>query len=156
MTDSPKPKMKLWLKLLLAGSLALNLAIAGLAAGAALRHKGGKDGYSRPPPSVGSLLFRDLDRETRDALRSKAQDGHGSYRDRRRAENEAFLQLLRADPFDPSALEEMLKGQAQKREDFQSAVRRAWLSQLAAMSAGERADYAERVEHKMRHGRSRK
>jgi uncharacterized membrane protein len=150
--------MKLWLKVLLAGSLALNLAIAGLAAGAALRHKGSPPGKSGPPPSVGSLLFKDLDRETREALRSKAQDGHGSYRDRRRAETEIFLQLLRADPFDPTALEDMLKGQAQKREDFQSAVRQAWLARLAGMTAEERVEYAEQVERRMmrKHGSGRK
>lgn len=154
MSDTAKPKMKLWLKLLLAGSLAVNLAVAGLAAGAVLRHKGGKDGPGGPPPSVGSLLFRDLDRDTRDALRAKAEDGHGSYRDRRRAETQAFLAMLRADPFDAAALESALEGQAQKREDFQTAVRKAWLAKLAAMSAEERADYADRVESRMRHGRS--
>ena len=156
MTDAPKPKMKLWLKLLLAGSLALNLAIAGLAAGAVLRHKGGKPGPGGPPPSVGSMLFRDLDRDTKDALRSQAQNGHGSYGERRRAETEAFVALLRAEPFNTAPLEQLLEGNAQKREGFQTAVRKAWLTKLADMSPEDRAEYADRVEQKMRHGRSRK
>mgnify|MGYP001628054743 CR=1 FL=1 len=71
MNDAQKPKMKLWLKLLLAGSLALNLAIAGLAAGAVLRHKGGRDGPGGPPPAVGAMLFRDLDQIGRASCRER-------------------------------------------------------------------------------------
>ena len=89
----------------------------------------------------------------RDALRNKAEGGHESYRAKRRAENDEFIALLRAEPFDASALEAVLEGQAQKREDFQSAVRRAWLLQLTEMSYDDREDYADRVERRMRQGR---
>ncbi len=155
MSEVNRPKMKLWLKLLLAGSLALNLAIVGLAAGATMRHKGGDNmGASKGgPPSIGAMLFRDLDRDARDALRNKAEGGHESYRAKRRAENDEFIALLRDEPFDASALEAVLEGQAQKREDFQSAVRRAWLLQLTEMSHDDREDYADRVERRMRQGR---
>jgi uncharacterized membrane protein len=151
MTAGEKAKMKPWLKALLIGSLALNLLIAGLAAGAAIRFRDGK--HMRPPPSVGSLIFRDLDRETRKALRQQAGGDHQSYKARKLAEFDAMLELLRATPFDVTAAEARLTAAAQHRQAFQLMVQRAWLQQVADMSDAERLQYAADLQEMLEHGR---
>jgi len=146
-TDKPA-KMKPWLRIVLAGSLGLNLAVAGLAIGAVIRLR--DDGGPKAGPPFGAMMFRELDRETRQSLRQKAGGDHGSFHDRRRAEGEAVLTLLRADPFETDALSGFIQKQASSGHDFQMSVQQAWLAQVEAMSAQERADYADVLQQRMR------
>ena len=153
MSAEGKPGMKLWLKLLLAGSLALNLAVIGLAAGAAWRYSD-KDKHWKRPLDIGAMIFRELDRDTRKALRHEAGGSHGSYIKRRRAEGREVIGMLRSDPFDADGLQALLQGQAEARHAFHSKVQDAWVSKLAAMTPEERADFASRLEERMqRRGR---
>jgi len=148
MSAEGKSGMKLWLKLLLAASLALNLAVIGIAAGAAWRFSG-KDRHWQRPPSVGAMIFRELDRDTRKALRQQAGGDHGSYFKRRHAEGEAVIAALRSESFDGSALLTMLRGQADARHAFHTSVQEAWVRQLEAMTPEERAAFADRMEERM-------
>ncbi|WP_323775570.1 periplasmic heavy metal sensor [Leisingera sp.] len=143
-----KPGMKLWLKLLLAVSLALNLAVIGIAAGAAWRVSG-KDRHWQRPPTVGAMIFRGLDRDTRQALRQEAGGDHGSYFKRRHAEGAAVIAALRSGAFDADALLAMLRGQAEARHDFHTKVQEAWVRKVAAMTPEERASFADRMEQRM-------
>ena len=148
-TGEPRTGMRLWLKVLLAVSLAANLAVAGLAIGAFMRwHDGSHPG--KRPPSVGSMIFRDLDRETRTELHRRAEGDHGSYGARRRAEGEAVIAILRGDPFDAGQLARVMEQQADNRRAFQISVQRAWIAQVEAMTADERARYAERMREMLR------
>ncbi|WP_264212860.1 periplasmic heavy metal sensor [Leisingera thetidis] len=140
--------MRLWLKLLLAGSLALNLAVIGLAAGAAWRFSG-KEKHWRRPPDIGAMMFRELDRDTRKALRQAAGGDHGSYAKRRRAEGEAVIQALRSAEFDGAALLAGLRTQSEARHDFHTKVQEAWVRKLEAMTLHERAALADRLEERM-------
>lgn len=148
MTAEGKPGMKLWLKLLLAASLALNLAVIGIAAGAAWRFSG-KDRHWQRPPSVGAMIFRELDRDTRKALRQQAGGDHGSYFKRRHAEGEAVIAALRSGSFDAAALRDMLRSQSDARHAFHTKVQDAWVSKMEAMTPEERADFADRMEERM-------
>lgn len=141
-------KMKLWLRIVLAGSLGLNLAVAGLAVGAAVRFRDGPQ--MRPGPMFGVMLFRELDRDARRSLRQKAGGEHGSFHDRLRAEGEAILTLLRADPFEPDALAQFIEAQAATGHQFQTVVQRAWVAKVETMTAGERASYADELQGRMR------
>lgn len=154
-TEKPA-KMKLWLRIVLAGSLGLNLAVAGLAVGAVIRFR--DDGGPKAGPPFGAMMFRELDRETRRSLRQKAGGDHGNFHDRRRAEGEAILTLLRADPFEAEALSGFIEGQASSGHDFQMSVQQAWLARIGAMSVDERADYADELQKRMRrpHGSKRR
>jgi len=145
-TEKPA-KMKLWLRIVLAGSLALNLAVAGLAVGAAIRFR--DEPRLRSGPSFGAMMFRELDHGTRRSLRQKAGGHHGNFHDRQRAESEAVLSLLRADPFDPEALVHFIEEQAATGFDFKTAVRNAWLNKVKTMSAEERAAYADKLQDRM-------
>lgn len=148
MTAEGKPGMKLWLKLLLAASLALNLAVIGIAAGAAWRFSG-KDRHWQRPPSVGAMIFRELDRDTRKALRQQAGGDHGSYFKRRHAEGEAVIAALRSGSFDAAALRDMLRSQSDARHAFHTKVQDAWVSKMEAMTPEERAAFADRMEERM-------
>lgn len=142
--------MRPWLKALLAVSLAANLAVVGLALGASLRWRDGAY-HDRRPPSVGTMIFRDLDRDTRHDLRSRAKGEHGSYNARRRAEGEAVIAILMADPFDAGALADLLRQQAEIRHAFHLSVQQAWIAKIAAMPTDERKSYAQRLNSILRH-----
>jgi len=146
-TDKPA-KMKMWLRIVLAGSLGLNLAVAGLAVGAMIRFR--DEARPRPGPTFGVMLFRELDSETRRSLRQTAGGDHGNFHDRKRAESEAVLTVLRADPFEADALSHLIKTQATAGHDFQSSVQRAWVNKVDAMTAAERASYADELQGRMR------
>lgn len=152
MTAQDKPDrttgVKPWLKLLLVGSLALNLAVIGLGAGLYFRFSGG-DKQWRRPPDIGVMIFRDLDRDTRKALRQEAGGGHGSYVDRRHAEAAAVITALRAEPFDPAQLLAELKAQSQARDAFHGKVREAWVMQLTGLSPQQRAGFADKMEERL-------
>lgn len=147
MSTTQTPKMKLWLRIVLAGSLGLNLMVAGLAVGAALRFR--DDVRPRPMPSFGAMLFRELDSETRQSLRQQAGGDHGNFHKRRRAEGESVLALLRADPFVVEALSSFLQGKATSGHDFQMLVQKAWIERVAAMSEVERESYADELQQRM-------
>ena len=145
-TDKPT-KMKLWLRIVLAGSLGLNLAVAGLAVGSMIRFR--DEAKPRPGPTFGVMLFRELDRGERRSLRQQAGGDHRSFHDRRRAEGEAVLTLLRADPFEADALSGLLDVQAKTGHDFQNSVQQAWVKKVETMSVEERADYADELQERM-------
>lgn len=152
MSEETKPRMSLWLRLLLFGSLALNLLVVGLVAGAMVRF--GKPGVDRPPRSVGTMLYRELPREDRRALWRESSRSGGDVKERRRAEGMAVTAALRQVPFDPDALSTVLTAQAAEREQFHRAVQDRWLARVTGMSDAERAGYADRLEHAMtRHHR---
>jgi uncharacterized membrane protein len=147
--------MRRWVKLLLAASLALNLAVIGLAAGAALRHAGQKKNWHRPP-DVGAMIFRELDRDTRRKLRQEAGGPHGSYVQRRHAEAERVIAILRKDTFDAEALLAELRQQADARHDFHLKLQNAWVRKLAEMAPKERQDFADRVAERFARGAAKR
>ncbi|MBV2358485.1 periplasmic heavy metal sensor [Thalassococcus sp. CAU 1522] len=136
--------MALWLRLLLYASLALNLVVAGVVAGALLR--GG------PPPrdarDVIAPYIRALDadqsRALRRAFRSAARDGArpgaflAGYRD--------VLALLRAEPFDPEAVATALERQGDAAASRQALGRRVLVQHLSGLDPAARAAFADRLE----------
>ena len=120
MSDRDQPRQgrcPRWMRVLLGVSLALNLLVAGLAAGAALRH-GRAGGMHAAPHSLAGAMIRELPPQDRRALSALARDdlardGHGDRRARRRAEAAAVTGALRAVPFDAAALRAVLEGTAE-------------------------------------------
>ncbi|MFV0514898.1 MAG: periplasmic heavy metal sensor [Jhaorihella sp.] len=159
MSDRDQPRQgrcPRWMRVLLGLSLALNLLVAGLAAGAALRY--GRAGeMHQPPRSLAGAMIRELPQQDRRALRALARDdlardGNGGYRARRRAEASAVADALRAVPFDTAILRSLLDDQNRRRAAIRDELREAWLARVAAMGDTERAAYADRVEQAMRRG----
>lgn len=142
--EGKRPPMRRWVKVLLALSLAVNLAVLGLAAGAALRWHGGDKGHGRGH-SIGRVIFQDLDDDTRKALRAQVQGEHSSPHARRRAEANAVMVILRQKPFDAGALRQLLGAQAEARHLFFVSAQGAWVTQLEAMEPDARQRHLEGV-----------
>ncbi len=141
--------MRTWLKVLLAVSLAANLAVAGLAIGAAMRWHDG-DHPGRRPPSVGAIIYQELDRETRRELRRRAAGEYDSHAARRLAEAEAVIAALLADPFEAQRLSELLQRQTESRNAFHVSVQHAWVALVDEMSPEDRSRYALRLQEVLR------
>ncbi|MGV6850406.1 MAG: periplasmic heavy metal sensor [Marinibacterium sp.] len=143
MTDRPEAPKRLrpWLRIVLIGSLALNLLIVGVVAGAAWRIAG--SAANRVPPA-GLTLFRALPAEDRKALRAAIR-ADVPHRRTRRADAQALVALLRATPFDRKALASEMDRQSRARSDFQDAMVRAWIAHVSAMEDSDREAYADRL-----------
>jgi uncharacterized membrane protein len=149
MTETaPRPPTATWVKVVLALSLALNLAILGLAAGAWMRD--GPRGRGDLPRDLSFGPFSAaLSKDDRRALRSALMDRAPEFRAGRqaaKAEFEALLTALRADPFDPAALELALAA-IEKRNADRLAVGRTLIEERILQLSGEdRAAFADRLE----------
>ncbi len=150
-----------WMKILLGVSLALNLAVAGLVAGALLRPDGAGDRFSRGPGlgAFGAPYMLALPKEDRRAVFGALRKGSKEQLPNRRARREMFdkvLTTLRATPFDAAALESVVTSQAAVSVTVQRRAQDAWLEVVAGMDDAERARYADAVEEFLKRGRKRR
>ncbi|WP_424984610.1 periplasmic heavy metal sensor [Microbulbifer sp. S227A] len=152
--DTPAPRNRLWLRLLLGASLALNLLVIGLAVGAAMRF-GGPEGARRPPPVLGATLYRELPREDRRAVREAMRHRSADPGPDRKTATLEVAALVRETPFDPVALETLFAEQFARRETWQAMANTVLLEQLGRMSDGARQAYADRLEDAANRSRDR-
>ncbi|WP_424833161.1 periplasmic heavy metal sensor [Ruegeria sp.] len=153
MSDAPAPKRR-WMPVLLVISLAVNLLVAGMILGTALRFKDGD--RARIPPGFGPALYHALPKSDQKALRGElsAMRSKGSLR---RGEDFGALSVaLRSVPFDPNAVVLLLEQQAATTAELQEALHLEWLARVAEMSDEERAAYADRLEDVVKRGPHRK
>lgn len=141
--DRNPPRMRPWLRVLLGVSLALNLAVAGLVVGAMIRFGG--PGGMRPPMPLGAMLYHELPRDDRRALREEIHGARAHRAERRRADFRELDAALRAVPFDRARVADVLAAQSARHKDLEQEMRAAWLRRVAAMSEAERAAYADRL-----------
>lgn len=138
------------LRLLLLGSLALNLLVIGLAGGAMWRY-GGDHGH-RPPLPMAVTLYRALPDADRDYLRQRAH-GRQDARQSRRAQDMAELaSVLRTSPFDAARFAALLDQHDMRRAEGHAVMRAALIDRIAAMETAARAAYADRIERMRMHG----
>lgn len=145
-TQSPKGKGPRWIRVLLVLSLALNLAFVGVLGGAVYRAKERWGGKAPPPPSLSVTLFRAMDHETRRELLRGAAGKHQNFRAQREADRQALFDAMRKEPFDVTAVEQILEKQARQQAQFRNQVRKAWLEKLENMSDEDRERLLERFE----------
>lgn len=154
----PQRPMAFWLRGLLFLSLALNLAVAGMVAGAVLRDKErpGPRAHRLPPPAtmiVGSTALREARPADRRNLREQARGEHKSVVARRAHETAALLALLRDTPFDRAALEAELARQDTAQQADLARMQRLWVGIVTEMTAAERAAFADQVEARLERAR---
>ena len=154
--DAPPPVLPTasggsrWITIALAASVALNLAVAGLAAGAWLREGPGR-GMPRDMsfgPFTEALSESDR-KELRRAL-GKHAPGFRENRQEMRADLARLLASLRADPFDPNAAETALSAIARRATDRLVLGRELLAGRILAMSDAERKSFADRLERGMK------
>ncbi len=138
-------------KIALAISLALNLAVAGLAIGARL---GG--GHRDMPRDMSFGPFSEaLDSSDRRAIRRALLDRMGEFRTSRaeaRSEFETLLGTLRADPFDAEAMKTALSAIEARNAQRLDLGRSLIETRLIEMSPEDRQAFADRLEKGMRRG----
>jgi len=145
-------RMPRWLKAVFALSLAANLAVVGLVAGAALREdRSGRSRHKAPPPpaaaeAIGAVMFRSLDRDSRRVLRDLADGQYGNIVERRIAELNALLEVIRSEPLDVTVLRARIDAQTAAINEFRGAMLEVWIAELQQMSPAERAAFADKVE----------
>lgn len=153
----PRKATSGWIKLLLFVSLALNLAVAGLAIGAVLRHDGMRDRGAMRSDQFGGPYTGALSRDDRRAIwremRAMQAEGRPTRADIR-ADFDAVVQALRAEPFDPAAVEIIVERQFQAGLERQQIGQDLLLRRIAQMSRAERAAFAERLETRLDHWES--
>ena len=145
-------RMPRWLKAVFALSLAANLAVVGLVAGAALREdRSGRSRHKAPPPpaaaeAIGAVMYRSLDRDSRRVLRDLADGQYGNIVERRIAELNALLEVIRSEPLDVPVLRARIDAQTAAINEFRGAMLEVWIAELQQMSPAERAAFADKVE----------
>lgn len=147
-----------WMKLLLIVSLSVNVAIAGVVGGSAIRHwqKGVASGKWQNEPGLNRQQTRflrmvpDARREEARAILLAGQDDYEAARETMRAAQQALVEAIRQDPLNPERLAAAL---AERRQ----ASGRMWgigYEQMAEivrrLDAAERAELAKRLEERTR------
>lgn len=162
MTETSSPKMALWLRVVLTVSLALNLAVVGLVAGAFLKDPPRRDRpegrqVDRLPAELRELgpapFFYALSPEDRrlllEATREREKD-LGASRSATMARLEEMLRLLRSEPYDAEKMRALLAEQRMAAVERSHIGEQLLLARFAAMSPEARAAYADRLDHSLR------
>lgn len=148
MTDEiEKPKTN-WVRIALIASLALNLLIAGLVAGAMFRGPGGGhmremadgDGFRALAWAMPNEHRRSLGREL---FERRAE--FGATRDQMNAAREALAKALIAEPFDLKSVEAAFANQKLILNEIADEGYKAVVARIGQMSAENRAEYAENL-----------
>ena len=142
-------------RIALAVSVALNLAILGLVAGAAL-HGGGMGFGHGGVRELGFGPFSEaLDHDQRAALRraffEKAPDFRAT-RQAMRADRDALLAALRAQPFDPATVDAVMAAQAKRMEGQLQLGQGLIRDLLVSMPEADRLAFADRLQDRLDHG----
>ncbi len=137
------------LKITLILSLAFNLFIVAVVAGSALSHH-----RWRPHGDIGAGIFTEvLTREDRRALRDAfiaAEPGFRDHRAQTREDMARLAEVLRAEPWDPSAVDALIAGHSARMTERFDLGRRLISDRIAAMSATDRAALADRIDAELK------
>lgn len=140
------------LRIALAISVALNLAVAGLFAGSFLHDRGGP----RDVREIGFGPFSEaLSREDRKALRRALFARMPEMRQARQEaaqDAQALLGVLRATPFDPAQLSAVLEAQRVRMAGRFEVGQGLMRDLLVAMTPEARLAFADRLEQRLQHG----
>jgi uncharacterized membrane protein len=152
MPKTPPAPMRGWIKVLLFTSLAVNLAVAGLAIGAVLRHGDMMGHRADRAGQFGGPYTSALSREDRRAIWQQMRSMHGEGRPDRasiRADFAAVVAALRADPYDPGQVRDIVGRQFEAGLALQQAGQALLLDRIEAMSPAERAAFADRLAERL-------
>mgnify|MGYP000011737315 CR=1 FL=1 len=153
-TPQSGPNIPRWLKVVLAGSLALNLAVIGGVVGLALTFDG-------PPPDkdfrsgAAGAYIGAFDKSTRRELRERMREsfkGERPSREQFAANTRAFAALVRAEPLDVAALQAHLDAQTDRFEQGRKFGEQMLIQTLQTLDPAARAAYAARLEQFADHG----
>ena len=146
------PKSGRGLKIAFAISLALNLAVAGLAVGAWLR---GGPGHGMPRDLGFGPFTEALSPEDHHALKEAIRADLPAFRAGReaaKAEFDTLLTALRAEPFDLAAVNTAMSAIVDRNAERLAKGQDLLAARIKAMSPADRLACADRLEAALRHG----
>jgi len=155
MTDSDKPvaaPMRRSLRFLLIGSLALNLLVFGVLAGAMVAARGGGGPLRGIDLALGPVVAA-LEETDRRAIRADLHNREALPRPSRRdreAAMENLVAVLRREPFEPAPLSSLLDSLRARAEAAQAAGQEALIARIVAMTPQARNAFADRLEAELR------
>jgi uncharacterized membrane protein len=157
---TPKPgSTGRWLRIALAVSLAINLGIVGMVAGAVFRNGGPQHGATLAR-DVGFGPFTDaLSKEDRSKLRRAFLGAVPELRDSRKAVRADFAELLeqlRASPFDADALRAVFDRQNARNAERLELGQRLIFDLVVGMTPEARAAFADSLEQSLTRGSKRR
>jgi len=145
-TPPVRPR-RLW-RIVLVASLALNLAVGGIVAGSVVSGRLGKG----PPRSFDlglGPIARALEPQERRAIGRNLRQNRALRDLDLRGRVDEVIALLRAEPFDPQALEALMDQQAAEVAGFQARAQDAMLEQIIAMTPERRRAFATHLTEEM-------
>lgn len=164
MTDTPppaatRPRLPGHLRWILVASLTLNLLVVGAVAGAALRFAGGAHMDMPAERSLGfgpwsGALERDDVRALRKGFERSGRD-LGRARAEERADREALVAALRAEPFDPATLDTVAARMQARTLDRLDLGQKLIRDHIVAMTPKARRAFADRLERHLTRGRDK-
>ena len=140
-------------KILLGGSLTLNLLLMGLIGGSALHHSRSAHGDASQHAPRPNMLTAALTPEDRRALLTAFRQGEGAPakadRQSPRAGYAALLAPLRADPYDSAVVAALLQENQNALQARSARAQTLLVSRLAEMRPSERRAFADRLEQRL-------
>ena len=155
MTDTKTPDvapMRRSLRFLLIGSLALNLLVFGVLAGAMVAARGGAGPFRGIDLALGPVVAA-LEEKDRRAIRADLHNREAMPRPSRRdreAAMENLVAALRREPFEPAPLSSLLDNLRARAEAAQAAGQEALIARIVAMTPQARNAFADRLEVELR------
>ena len=146
MSDPTDFKQRNLWKILFGISLAINLLIIGALGGALSRAGKGPMIQHR---ASGLLYMRALNFEDKKVLRKKLfrnKDSRKIIRAKEHSSYSSAVKILKKDPFDRKAFEDLLDEQTRYSKSKPSSARAALVAQIANMTKEERLVYSQRLE----------
>ena len=158
----PEQKPRIWSRLLLGVSLALNLLVAGVIAGGVLSRNHGPEGRPHLRDSGMFALVVMLPKENRLELRRQLGAGEGASnggRSVRSLLDARIVELVRGEPFQAVLFEGVLSERRSQQNRRAENAERALTAQVTSMTAEQRNKYADRLErwsrNRDRHGKDK-
>lgn len=146
--DPARQPTRRWIKILLFASLALNVAVAGLALGAVLRHDEARDDrrarYDRSSGPYTAALTRDDRRAIWQEMRSRRDADRPDW-SQISADYDAVVAALRTEPFDSVLLRDIVTRQFDAGIARQQLGNTLLLEHIEAMDPQARAAFADRL-----------
>jgi len=154
-----RAKLRGWIKVVLFTSLAINLAVAGIALGAVLSRDGMAERQHTRGSSIGGPYTAALTREDRRAIWQEMRALQGEGRPSRaevQAEFDDVVTALRAEPYDPAEVRSIIERQFQAGIERQQLGQSLLLARIDTMNPAERAGFADRLAERLENWREAK
>ncbi|MEP2030991.1 MAG: periplasmic heavy metal sensor [Paracoccaceae bacterium] len=153
---STEKKARKWGRVVLVASLALNLLVVGVVAGAMWRFGG--DQHDRRGSEFSAPFIRALSHADRRAIGKEMRMMREQAKSGRAARNALYEQMsdaLRSDPFNMAQVEDLSLRQRSTVNERLTAAQEIWLRHIADMTAQERTEYADRLDGVLARGKQR-